>query len=192
MATLLLDRGADVNAGAGEGLLHTPLEAAIESGNIELATLLLDWGADVNTQDAHAHTALYATFFMRDKAAEMIDLLLDRGADIEAADHFGQTPLLHAAMLGRAEAVQALLQRGANVKAKDKTGQNALQVAANPEVIALLSQAYDAVRDADEPEAKELLPRMKPAEFFKQLPKFQETMNKLLESMQARPEKPSM
>ncbi|MFC1781686.1 ankyrin repeat domain-containing protein, partial [Planctomycetota bacterium] len=44
VAELLIENGADVNAG-------TPLQAACESGNKELAELLIDKGADVNAKN---------------------------------------------------------------------------------------------------------------------------------------------
>ena len=60
MATLLLDRGADINAKDNKGG-NTPLHYAVEYGNIEMATLLLDRGADVDIKNNDGYTPLDTT-----------------------------------------------------------------------------------------------------------------------------------
>jgi ankyrin repeat protein len=56
--TLLLDKGADVNAQGG--YYGNALQAATSSGHRETVTLLLDKGADVNAQDGYYGNALQA------------------------------------------------------------------------------------------------------------------------------------
>jgi ankyrin repeat protein len=76
MATLLLDKGADVNAQGG--YYGNALQAASAGGHKEMATLLLDKGADVNAQGGEYGNALQAASANGHK--EMATLLLEMGA----------------------------------------------------------------------------------------------------------------
>ena len=55
-ASLLLDRGADINLKNNDG--ETALMEASSSGHTEIVSLLLDRGADVNVKDNDGGTAL--------------------------------------------------------------------------------------------------------------------------------------
>jgi ankyrin repeat protein len=58
VARLLLERGADVNARAKDGL--TPLHAASSFAELAAVRLLLEHGADVKAEDNHGRTSLHA------------------------------------------------------------------------------------------------------------------------------------
>ncbi len=77
MATLLLNRGADINAIETEHGGPTPLLFAVKYRHQAVARLLLDHGADPNGAPGSSRPLLYA-WLMHDQA--MIDLLLHRGA----------------------------------------------------------------------------------------------------------------
>lgn len=87
-ARLLLDRGADVDAGA--------LHAAAGHGRLELVRLLLDRGADVNRRDPDTgrsplHEAVAAG--PTGQAAEVVRALLDAGAEVNATTSDGASAL---------------------------------------------------------------------------------------------------
>ncbi|CAF4201598.1 unnamed protein product, partial [Rotaria socialis] len=52
------------------------------------------------------------------------------GADIDAADAYGYTPLINAAMLGRADIVKVLIDAGADIQKPGQFGYTALHAAA--------------------------------------------------------------
>lgn len=57
IATLLLERGADINA--AQGLTNkTPLAYAAMVGKVDMVRFLLERGADLTIKDGHGHTAL--------------------------------------------------------------------------------------------------------------------------------------
>jgi len=79
IATLLLDRGADVNKVVYEGL--TPLHYAVlrQSRNLELVTLLLDRGANVNAKNEDYCTPIHQAVFA--ERHDLVALLASRGAE---------------------------------------------------------------------------------------------------------------
>ena len=136
VATLLLDRGADVNA--RDNYDNTPLHNAVLYGNTEVATLLLDRGADVAARNNEGYTLSQAVIpisLRADVAAknnegytplhyatektEVATLLLDRGADVNAKDNYDNTPLHKVAIFGNTEVATLLLDRGADVDARN-------------------------------------------------------------------------
>jgi ankyrin repeat protein len=49
MVQLLLENGVDPSGRGGLEIAQTPLQRAIQSGDVDIAMLLLKWGADPNT-----------------------------------------------------------------------------------------------------------------------------------------------
>ena len=78
-ATLLLDRGADIEARNNWG--RTPLLiVARETGNAQMASLLIEAGAEVNVRDRGGESPLDLAAWRG--FAELVDLLLDEGAEL--------------------------------------------------------------------------------------------------------------
>jgi ankyrin repeat protein len=169
-ASKLLDKGADVNAAANNGVTAL-MEAAI-GGRIEMLTLLLERGANINaTSTTMKMTALYDAISERKEQAALF--LIERGANVNMAVSRGTTPLMRAANLGMSETVSALIRKGANVDAQDvQFGRTALMYAArrNDEItVGILLAEGNAKREildlndesaadyADNPELKEIL-----------------------------------
>ena len=61
IAEFLIDRGANLNARAGDEHGGTPLHWAAVLGRVRMAKRLMDAGADVNAPDNHGYTPLDAT-----------------------------------------------------------------------------------------------------------------------------------
>jgi ankyrin repeat protein len=110
--TLLLDRGADVNARDMTG--ETGLHVASFKDEVELAKLLLDRGAQVDARDDHGATPLESASTLGYVRA--IALLLDRGADVNHVDKDGRTALQNAVECYHDEAARLLRARGAREK----------------------------------------------------------------------------
>jgi len=140
IVSLLLDKGADVNAQDADG--YTALSIASRNGHTEVVKLLLDKGADVNVQDADGDTALI--WASRNGHTEVVKLLLDKGADINAKDKYGDTALILASRKGHTEIVKVLLNAGADINAKDGNDWTALMLASfygHTEIVKVLLNA---------------------------------------------------
>jgi ankyrin repeat protein len=124
MATLLLEKGADVEQKDSQG--RTALRMAAGTGKIQMADLLITHKAQVNSADHNGMTVLMAA--AEDESPQMLTLLCSAGADVNARDNTGKTVLMVA--VGRnspePDAVAVLLARGADAAVKDKHGNTAL------------------------------------------------------------------
>jgi len=89
LVDLMLERGADVNVQAGDGI--TPLFVAVFVGNAAMVRRLLDAGAQVNRQTAEGFTPLLAA--LEQKKHAIIELLLKAGARPDAAPGDRADPL---------------------------------------------------------------------------------------------------
>jgi ankyrin repeat protein len=123
---------------------QTPLMAAVERGNIDVARFMLEHGADVNNRNGHGNTALIIAAQRLD--VEMMELLIQRGADVNISNEYNAMTALHWALLASYEdreyamdlmergcikpidekdeekvtaIVELLLRSGANANAKD-------------------------------------------------------------------------
>ncbi|MBU6399170.1 MAG: ankyrin repeat domain-containing protein [Verrucomicrobia bacterium] len=81
LATLLLARGADVNARANDG--STPLLDALHSPQPTLVKLLLEHGANINARDDQGRTALFRAVSAADP--QMVRLLLAYRPEVNIA-----------------------------------------------------------------------------------------------------------
>ncbi|EHK47335.1 putative ankyrin repeat protein, partial [Trichoderma atroviride IMI 206040] len=116
---LLLDHGADVNAGGGEFgfALQTVCARSfpeMDTTTRTLAQILLDHGADVNARGSKYGTALQAACAYN---PEIVHLLLEHGADINAEGGEYGTALQAALSSFDRDLDQLLLDRGADINA---------------------------------------------------------------------------
>jgi ankyrin repeat protein len=137
-AIALIENGADVNAGQGDGT--TPLHWAVYHVDTALTKLLLEHGAVPDVVNAYGSSPLAEAAKVGEP--ELVELLLDAGADVEAPNADGQTVLMLAARSGSTEIARQLIAHGADVNAKESwRGQTALIWAADssfPEIVNLL------------------------------------------------------
>ncbi|KAJ5771803.1 hypothetical protein N7520_002332 [Penicillium odoratum] len=143
----LLAAGANVDS-------RIAIQAAAESGSIEIMKLLLDAKADINADSGWrmSRTALQAAIERRHKAA--VTFLLKSGADINAKPAFkeGMTALQAAAMAGEMEIFQMALKHGAHVNAPagPESGLTVLKAIIKHENLASLKIVLQAGADVNE------------------------------------------
>ena len=111
MVKLLIDKGADVNAGP-----WTALHGAVDEGRSDIAELLIQNGADVNTK-RRGNTPLYYSIQKND--SDMTKLLVAKGADIQIKIPEGLTLLHYMSTHDSRDIVGRLLAKGAKVNEKD-------------------------------------------------------------------------
>jgi uncharacterized protein len=87
--SLLLDRGADVDARATGWMTGTALHSAASGGHTEAIRLLLEAGADPDARQSHGFVPLHAA--AQNGRLDDVDLLLSHGADPTAANDDGST-----------------------------------------------------------------------------------------------------
>jgi ankyrin repeat protein len=83
----------------------------------------------VTWRDRDGGTALRKALAHGTGYLETVTLLLDRGSDIDAQDNEGLTPLMFAAMHGKADCLELLLDRGADTSLCDRQGRTAAGIA---------------------------------------------------------------
>jgi cytohesin len=131
IATMLIERGADLNAANRFGA--TALLRAAQNGCADVVEALLQAGADVNKADDDGFAPLSAA-----ASARIATMLIERGADVNAANRFGGTALLLAAQEDRADVVETLLLAGADANKADEKRLAPLSVAASAAIATML------------------------------------------------------
>ncbi|HEX8772262.1 MAG TPA: ankyrin repeat domain-containing protein [Pyrinomonadaceae bacterium] len=106
VASLLIERGADVNAASRNAQRVAPLHSAVSRRQTMIAEALLAHGANVNARQESGVTPLHQA--AHNGQAEMVRLLLAHGADVQARMDDGQTPLSMALETGDEEVVALL------------------------------------------------------------------------------------
>lgn len=96
---------------------RSPLQRAVEDGNLEMIDLLLECGADVNAPAAHDGGAMALQLAAIQGLLGIARRLIDLGANVNAprADQYGRTALEGAAEHGRLDMDHLLLDCGASV-----------------------------------------------------------------------------
>ena len=110
---LLLEKGADLNAGDNEG--YTALTLAVWNSDIVKATWLLNNGAEVDLRPTRDVKTPLMYALIKDNVP-MIELLVSRGANVNAVTHDGRTPIMFASV----NALPILYTHGADLSAVDR------------------------------------------------------------------------
>ncbi|KAJ6487291.1 ankyrin repeat domain-containing protein, partial [Mycena vulgaris] len=124
--SVLLEKGADVNAAGGE--YGSSLHAAAAGGHTEIVGILLEKGADVNAAGGEYWSSLELAAAVGH--TEIVRILVEKGADINAAGGFYGSPLQAAVAQGHTEIVGMLLEKGADNNAARGEYGSSLELAA--------------------------------------------------------------
>lgn len=109
----LLDNGANIN---NETTYQgTPLNCAVQEGNIDIVKFLFDRGADIESQNDRNEKPLHNPIQLG--RLNVVNLLLDKGADVKVRYSEGWTPLHWAAQFGSLDVVVCFVERDADVNA---------------------------------------------------------------------------
>lgn len=136
---LLSCKDADPNKRDENG--YTALHNACEGGHVHAAQALLAFkGTNPNERDEEGAAPLH--YACAEGRADVVSLLIEsRGIDVNATDGEGRSPLHYAAMQGKTQCVQKLLTaKGIDINLKNADGQTAAEIAANQEIVSLLTK----------------------------------------------------
>ena len=125
---LLIDNKANINYADEDEF--TPLNIAIESGDMELTKFLITNGANVNSlmQDGVSLIG----YAIAQNNMDLLQILIENGANVNYTngDSWADTPLKTASRLGLDNVVRILLTRNVDINAVDINGNTALHTAA--------------------------------------------------------------
>lgn len=122
IASLLVDRGADVNKKTKPGM--SPLMLAANSKQADIVAMLVERGADVGAKDAEDLTPLM--YAAEGGSSEIAGLLLEHGAEVNTQSNVGTTALMAAVEMDRVGVFEILLGRGADINLRIANGWTAL------------------------------------------------------------------
>ena len=129
LANLLLQHGANINAGVGKQ--NTALHEAASHNSLSLIEIFLAKGADINAKNDKGQTPLHLA--AQNGQTSTLYVLIQKGADIASADREGKTTLHHAVMSKQPDMVRDLMGLAAgsklNCETKDRSGKTALRIA---------------------------------------------------------------
>jgi hypothetical protein len=138
LATIMIDKGADVNARNKKG--DTPLHSAVRLRLKEVGELLLAKGADIFAANTAGEQPLYLALM---DSAKPVDWLFTSNT-ISARDGMGNGPLHYVAAWDMAPAVEYLVGRGAPLEARNSNGETALFEAVKADRVASAKALIDA------------------------------------------------
>ena len=150
-ASLLLERGADVNARIVEPIVDgfrgfwtqkgaTPMLVAAKGADAAMMRLLAEYGADITLANERGTTPIMAASGVEmfnpnedsgtnPEALEALEVALELGGDVSAANNDGDTPLHGAAWRGANDIILRLVEKGAALHVENQRGYTPLQIA---------------------------------------------------------------
>ena len=135
IAKLIINRCAQLDLDDSFGT--TPLNVALENGDVPLSLLLIKSGADPNLKPRHSISGehLATSVHLATRHSEVLKVILKHGASLTVMDDTGHTPLDWAAYDYNVESVRILIGAGADVNARDANGVTPLHWVRNSKAI---------------------------------------------------------
>ena len=135
-----------VEGGAGvdwvESGCHTPLMAALNFEETEIAKFLIEHGANINAKSARGETPLILATYMQNN--EIAKLLIKNGADINQTTKKGESAPLIALVSGNEELIKLFEEKGADIakliNAGSQNFENPLEKAIESETIPFIKK----------------------------------------------------
>jgi ankyrin repeat protein len=131
IATILIERGANLNAANNRG--GSALWLAAKNGREDFVELLARAGADVNKADNKGDAPLSVA-----ANTNIATMLIERGANVNATNTRGESKMWWVARKCSEDLVEALAQAGADVNLADNKGNSPLTVATNATIATML------------------------------------------------------
>ncbi len=130
-----LDKGANINSLAGDGL--STLQWCL-GNKTDILEFLLSYGADPNIESVEGATPIMNA--VQSNQMEHLKMLIENKADINKQDKRGFTALHRAAEMGHIEIIKELLQNGAKkeIEAEGHTALSLAKARNNKEIIEIL------------------------------------------------------
>lgn len=125
ICSMLLDKGADVNAQHISGKANPLYNAVVISGDLRTVQVLLRAGAHANVPcGVDGRTVVHTACQLGDSRAEVLEALIKHGADVKAVDVRNITPLHLASGVAPPcdDTIRLLLHAGADVNARKHNG----------------------------------------------------------------------
>ncbi|PSN32604.1 hypothetical protein C0J52_26221 [Blattella germanica] len=141
----LLELKCDIDCTNKNG--ETPLLAAVERGNEEIAIKLLKHGANPNAKNDYSNTPMH--YAAQRNLKKVVGCLLELKCDIDRTNKNGKTPLLQAVERGNEEISIKLLKHGANPNAKNNYGNTPMHYAAERNLKKLVECLLELKCDID-------------------------------------------
>ncbi len=107
---------------------ETPLHAAADAGEKDIAELLLANGAQIDAKRSDGNTPLHLAVSVN--SLSVVECLIQNGADVSVRNDWQGTPLHLTAHQKNTDIVMLLIRNGADVHAQDKWGRMPFDVAA--------------------------------------------------------------
>ncbi len=100
-----------------ENLSFTPLQLAVQKGEIQKVKALLDKSDDIHIRDAEGNTLLHLAL-QKSCSKQMVELLIDKGVSLNEKNYQGLSPLHLAAQARSLENIVLLLDKGVSVDSR--------------------------------------------------------------------------
>ncbi|GKT25760.1 hypothetical protein [Acidovorax sp. SUPP3334] len=165
-ASVLIDKGADVNYVAPPAITTTPLEISIFNRKFIFACKLIEKGAKIPLEKSGRNSlfrdALITLPPEMEQGAIVVDFFLENGFDPNDMGSPLETPLMRVVGVESVPAIRVLLSHGARLDIAKKNGLTVWDVARkknNPDVLKILNEAQEKADAAKKSGVKERLSR---------------------------------